>query len=143
MILDKHYRTAYEPIIIDDEIVGAFFIGVSEVDSDAVMKASRTLRLQSSLGFIALIILVGYALNIVLERSIRKPVLAAVTISEHMADYDLPQSLPEAYLDRRDEVGKLAQAMETIQQRLRKIITDITAISVEVTQSSEIGRAHV
>ncbi|WP_180270646.1 methyl-accepting chemotaxis protein [Sporanaerobium hydrogeniformans] len=137
-ILGVPYVTAYRPLKDSSgQTIGALFVGVSKKQSDLVMQESRNLRIKSTSGFLVCVIVLGVLVNLLIERSIRKPILKVVEHAQFLAKYDLCQKLPTSYCKRRDEVGMLTRAIQTIQESLIQIIQDITSISSQVTQASE------
>jgi methyl-accepting chemotaxis protein len=88
---------------------------------------------------IALLALLAVAIAIILgtviTRSIAKPLSVAVAYLDAVAGGQLARDVPQEYLDRRDEIGLLAQSMQTMSISLRDVVKEITG-GVEVITSS-------
>lgn len=94
--------------------------------------------LKTSIAMIALVfLLIGAAAAIWLGRSIAKPIQAAAEISSVIASGDLTMDIPEEHLKKKDELGKLAGALDEMVRGLRTIVGDIAKYSQEVAASSE------
>jgi methyl-accepting chemotaxis protein len=70
-----------------------------------------------------------------LTRSISQPLEAAVSLLNEIAQGNVSRDVPEAYLDRGDEIGSLAQAMQTMTASLRHMIQEISS-GIQVLSSS-------
>ncbi|PKL09032.1 MAG: chemotaxis protein [Spirochaetae bacterium HGW-Spirochaetae-7] len=107
------------------------------VEGDAVFDRVfvSTLLLCSILTSIAL--LVSTVVGIVLARSITKPLGIAVTHLGEMAQGDLRNDIPAVYLNRSDEIGALAKALDALSKDLRRIVEDILTASGQVSSGSE------
>ncbi len=89
---------------------------------------------------IALLALVAAAiatiLGTVVTRSIAKPLAVAVAYLDDVAGGQLAHDVPREYLDRKDEIGLLAGAMQTMSNSLRDVVKDITGGIEVITASS-------
>jgi methyl-accepting chemotaxis protein len=65
-------------------------------------------------------------LGIVVTRSIAKPLTVAVSHLGQVAAGDVSREVPPEYLERRDEIGLLSQAVQTMSVSLRDVLKDIT-----------------
>jgi methyl-accepting chemotaxis protein len=90
---------------------------------------SRAIMIAIIMGGIAL----GVALGLIISRMITGPLKQAVDVSEAIANGDLTQTIK---LDRKDEIGQLAAAMNTMVQNLRNMITQTTDISTGIASAS-------
>lgn len=94
--------------------------------------------LKTSIAMIALIfLLIGIGAAIWLGRSIAKPIHDAADLSAVIAGGDLTVNIPEEHLKKKDELGKLSQALDEMVRELRSIVGDISKYSQEVAASSE------
>jgi methyl-accepting chemotaxis protein len=59
-------------------------------------------------------------------RSVTNPLKEAVVHLEHVAEGDLSRDLSQSLLDRSDEIGALAQAMQTMSRQLRGMIAEVS-----------------
>jgi methyl-accepting chemotaxis protein len=89
-------------------------------------------------GLISLVL--GVILGLVFTRSIAKPLTAAVTHLDLVAAGDISQNMQKEYLERGDEIGMLAKAMQTMSASLRELIKGITGgIQVMSSSSAELS----
>jgi methyl-accepting chemotaxis protein len=80
------------------------------------------------------------AFGILITRSIAIPLTESVSYLERVAHGDLTQQVPPAYLARRDEVGMLAGAVESMTNSLRDVIRNITdGVGVLSSSSAELS----
>lgn len=121
---------AYTPIDASD------WIFVITANEEEVLSAIPALQ-KDILILIAIILLVSIALTVLLGNSIAKPIIDVVKYSEHIANLDVTQDIPEKYLKQRDEIGVLAKATQTITINLRDIIREISSSSQQVSAASE------
>jgi methyl-accepting chemotaxis protein len=84
-----------------------------------------------------IILLVSIALVYLIGNSIVNPIIKTVRHSEKIASLDLTQDIAEKHLKKKDEIGKLAAAMQTITNSLRQIIGEINSSSEQVSAASE------
>ncbi len=71
------------------------------------------------------------------SKNITKPILIAVAQAEQLANRDLSVNFIEDSINRKDEIGKLANAFSTMIKNLKAIITQIANTSNEVAISSQ------
>lgn len=69
--------------------------------------------------------------------SITKPIIKIINHSEKMANLNISEDVPTSLLKKKDEVGGLAKALQTITNSLREIIKEISLSSEHVSASSE------
>ncbi|WP_049765232.1 methyl-accepting chemotaxis protein [Alkaliphilus metalliredigens] len=95
-------------------------------------------RLQRSITLTAVIILaISIALCYLIGNSIVKPIISTIRYSERIADLDITEDMPEVLMKRKDEIGSLATAFQTITDNLRVFIRQISDTSQQVAASSE------
>ena len=103
-------------------------------EADALYDAigKRTTLLTIIISTIAVIISLLLALTI--TRGITKPITQGVQFAEKMADGDLSEHLD---IDRKDEIGVLAKALNRMTSNLRDMISAIRDSSEQVASTSE------
>jgi len=86
---------------------------------------------------IALVIavLIGIILAFFITRSITKPVNLGVTFAKEIADGNL--AAEKIDVDSNDEIGTLAKALNSMQDQLRNVITNVSNIAENLSASSE------
>ena len=83
---------------------------------------------------------ISCALGVVVAGSISKPLEAAVKHLEQSAAGDMLNDMPAEYLEREDEIGLLAQSMQTMSGSLRNMIGKVNeGIGVLSSSSGELS----
>ena len=119
-------------ITLGDKNVG-FVIEIDEAEAfKGVGALSSTL-----LFFLSIITVLGFILCYAISRTISKPIGAAVAFTEEIAKLDLSKSIAEDYLSRKDEIGGLSRAINTISESMRSVIKRVSQASEQVAASSE------
>jgi methyl-accepting chemotaxis protein len=72
-----------------------------------------------------------------LARAIARPLEVAVRLLNGIADGDISQDVPLEFTARRDEIGGLGQAMQTMSVNLRSLVKEISG-SIDVVSSSSV-----
>lgn len=79
-------------------------------------------------------LVIGLGASYLIARSISAPVLMGVDFAEKIAGGDLRSRLD---LDRKDEVGKLASALNSMVDRLKHVVGDVMAATSNVSSGSQ------
>ena len=108
-------------------------------EENAKRASDETTRIyKSSLTFmVSLVIagvLIGLTLGIFIARMISAPLRKGVTFAEAVASGDLTQRIE---LDRKDEVGQLAKALNGMVDQLKEIVVDVKSASDNVASGSQ------
>jgi two-component system, sensor histidine kinase and response regulator len=81
----------------------------------------------------------------IFTRSLTKPLFGATAIAGHFAEGRYDNAVPEHYQNRRDEIGKISTALETLRTKLASraqdswIKEDIMAVSRQLQTKDELG----
>ena len=135
-ILGKSYLTSYEPLLIDGKVTGILFIGVSQQESAAQIATYRN-RLLAVSGSISLgLLLVSILIALLISRNISRPILRLVSYSTGISELDIRMDIPQDLLSRKDEIGKMAAAFETIVLNLRDFLGHVLGTSEHVTANA-------
>gem|GEM_PF-2721797 len=129
-----------------DELVNAFIVPLEKVAKS--LQKEETLadaafdRQISSLIVVSLImslvgIAAGLAIALFMTRSITRPIAYTVGFADGIAGGDLTRRVDKKFLERKDEIGSLAQAFESMIQRLGEIMHSILESSANVSSGSE------
>lgn len=95
-------------------------------------------ELQKRVITILAVILVGSITIIyLLGKSITNPIIKIIEHSNKIAKLDISENVPNSLLNKKDEVGRLSKALQTITINLRETIYEINASSEQVSASSE------
>ena len=76
-------------------------------------------------GIILLGLIVGVAAAQIIARNIAGPLGKSVDLLHAVAAGDLTQELPHELVDRRDEIGRMIDALATMQESLRSVLHDV------------------
>ena len=94
--------------------------------------------LQRNVIVMTLIILaISISVTYLLGNSITKPIIKIIEHSEKIAQLDITENVPDHLLKKKDEVGSLSTALQTITNNLREIIQEINLSSDQVSAASE------
>jgi methyl-accepting chemotaxis protein len=74
-------------------------------------------------------------LGFVIAQSVTKPLHVAVAHLDKVADGDVSHTVPDEYVQRKDEIGSLAKAVQTMSSSLSQVLKNITS-SIHVVSSS-------
>nr|WP_074349823.1 methyl-accepting chemotaxis protein [Proteiniborus sp. DW1] len=85
----------------------------------------------------AIILILSIFITYIIGNSISKPIVLAAKDAERIASLDITQDIPEFYLRRKDEIGTLAKAFQSLTESLREIIGEISHSSEQVYAASE------
>jgi methyl-accepting chemotaxis protein len=97
---------------------------------------SFTSKMRWALGLTILMFLaVGIAVIIFLPRDITKPISLAVSHLGEVARGDISKDVPPVFLQRKDEVGDLARAVQEVETNLRGLIGEVTS-GIQMLSSS-------
>jgi methyl-accepting chemotaxis protein len=141
-MLPNKIRPGYQGFADAVEALAAFNRGEADAAS-----ADITGRVSSAqwgiMGGILLAVVLAAFTSVVTNRSITKPLKVAVDLVESVARGDLARDVPREYLERKDEIGQLSGAMQTMTHSLRKVLNEIAggvkvlgSASVELSESS-------
>ena len=126
----NEYYVGYAPIGGTDWL---FFITANQ---DEVLKEYSSLKgiLTSIILFVLLVsLVVTYTTGV----SITKPIIETIKHAGKMADLNFADNVNQKYSKRKDEIGGLSRALQSITESLRDIITEINSFSEQVAASSE------
>lgn len=104
--------------------------GKTTADTNKAIVAGATV-VMAGLAFAGMIL--ALVLGIFISRGITRPLAGGVEVAKRLADGDLTV---EVTVDRNDEIGHLMQAMKTMVQSLRDLITRTVDISAGIASAS-------
>lgn len=117
-------------------VEGTDWIIVITANSSEVLQAIPTLQ-KSILITTAIILIISIALCFILGDSIVKPIIGIIEHSKKIANLDITEDVPQIYMSKKDEVGSLAKAFQSVTDNLREFIKHISDTSQQVAASSE------
>ena len=107
-------------------------VGLALPDSEYLAPAHEVRNLTLVVAVAAL--LIAFLIFFLFSRTITKPLAKGVAFAELVASGDFTQQLP---IHQRDEVGKLAEALNSMSVKLRDMVATIQESSEQVASSSE------
>jgi len=120
---------------IDDDIQKLSDLKTADAKrKNEVNAAMAGAALRLTIAFVVAGVALALVLAVYLARAISLPLRKGVEFSEAVSEGDLTAQLE---LQRKDEVGQLAQAMNTMVRRLKEIVGDVTQAAVNVAAGSE------
>lgn len=120
--------SAYTPVKVGDTIWGL----LAEIDEAEAFAAVKSIKI--NIGIIALVsVILIFLIALLISRSITSPIIRGVEMANLMAEGDLTQQLD---IDQADEIGTLANSLNSMSENLRKMFTDIASGTHTLTSSS-------
>ena len=129
--------TYYQPIKSDTgEVIGILYVGISEAESIKVTEQSVKQIIGNSMGRLWLLIILGAVIVYLKCKKLTKAIRQITQEAKRMAELDLTQEVDTNLINRKDEVGKLAQSIASILENLRNTIQISNRISADVVRNS-------
>ena len=123
------YYAGYAPI------EGTNWIFIITAEKSEVLKALPVF--QRNMFLITLVlILIGIAVTYFIGHSITRPITKAVLHSKKIAGLNITEDMDNRLFNRKDEIGELSKAMQSITNSLREVIREINSSSSQVAISS-------
>lgn len=120
----------------DQSTANLWEAGITELDALLVTRIDGFTRYRTKLAagtFLSLALALSVLFYVL--RGVTRPLAVVITNAEYVAKGDLSRNLPADYMDRLDEIGMLARAMQTMSTALRSMVKEISE-GVEVLSSS-------
>ncbi|SHI76966.1 methyl-accepting chemotaxis protein [Lutispora thermophila] len=127
---DKDLYAGYAPVR------GTNWIMIITADKSEVLYEAVQLQ-KFTIVFVTIVIIIAIVLVYIIGSSITKPIIFAAKHSEKIAALDITQDVPQFYINKKDEIGALSKAIQTITYSLRDIIGQISDSSQQVSTASE------
>ena len=121
--------SAYAPVQVYGESWGL----LAEIDEAEVREPVNALIFSIIIAAAVILVLIVIAALLV-ALSIARPVLKGVAFAESIASGDLTAAID---VNQRDEIGKLADALKDMQERLKQVVSDVQAAANQVASGSE------
>ncbi|GEA31993.1 methyl-accepting chemotaxis protein [Clostridium diolis] len=134
-VLGSKFDAYYSPITGDNnEAVGVIFTGKSKAESQLFIKKFVINNIISS---IIVLILVGIAIYLYIDKKVSKPLASAVTHFKHLSEGNFTEKTLEKDLKRKDEIGDMSRGIEHMRQDLINLIKKIMNNSQDMSAASE------
>ena len=102
-------------------------------ESDAHYRAA----VQTMIALVVVALVAGLFLTLLISRQITKPLKIAVTQLERIAKRDFTASFPAALLKRREEIGAIAQAVQSMQDEVKGAIAGVVEEAAATAQGAQ------
>jgi len=106
---------------------------VSQNTLGSLVQANNETAMLFSGGISTAAVMLGVFMAWLLSRVISRPIRAAIVVAEQIAHGDLNANIQ---VDSRDEVGRLLQAMQTMNVELRRIVGEVSGSSATLTAAA-------
>ncbi|MGN6712006.1 methyl-accepting chemotaxis protein [Anaerocolumna jejuensis] len=116
-------------------IPGTDWSFVLAADRSEILKPIKSLQ-YSVIFAAAFIVLVSIVITYIIGYSIAKPIIRTSIYARKIADLDLSEDIDSRFLAKKDETGELANALLSIKNGVRTIISEINDSSKQMTEAS-------
>ena len=117
-------------------VVNTNWLLVLKADQAEVLD-SIPMILKSILGVLVLVLIISIFITYVIGNSLISPMIKGINHLNLIANLDLSKELPETLLSRKDEVGTLIKAIDSISKNLKDMIYRIQQIAKDLVDSSK------
>ena len=134
-IVGSKYYTYYVPLYQEgsNEVIGMVFCGRAQAD---VEKEIRVVTNSILVGTIVAVILASI-LAIFVALAIVKAINQGISVLDKVSNGDLSEEVPEALINRKDELGQMNRCIENLRQSLIEIIRELKNHSSNLYTSSD------
>lgn len=109
---------------------------IIEQPLDEIMAGQKAMQTTAFI-LMASFAVIAFAVSVFLSRSITKPINRVVSKLSEMSEYDISTDVDQKLTARRDEIGKLAKTLETLQTHLSGLINSISSNAETLAASSQ------
>ncbi len=127
---DNDLDAAYAPI------EGTEWIFVITANKKEVLAALPALQ-KAIILVLVITLVVSIVIAYIIGNSIATPIIKTIEHSAKIANLDITEDVSESFLEKKDEIGSLSRALQSITISLREIIKDISSSSSQVSAASE------
>ena len=113
--------------------VGMIFVGTNKKEKDQAIDRILKTVIFSVLAVVAICIFVAVSISMSITGSLQK----GIGVVQKVAQGELGTAIDTKLLGRKDEIGDLAKAIETLQQALLNIIRKIFQSSEQITKAAD------
>jgi len=109
---------------------------IIEQPLDEIMAGQQAMQ-NATYVLMAVFVAIAFVICILISSSITKPIQGIVSKLSEMSDYDISTDVNPKLTARHDEIGKLAQALESLQGHLNNLINSISYNAETLAASSQ------
>lgn len=117
-------------------IEGSNWIFVITANEKEVLKSIPPFT-TSMLVMACIILIVSIAITYLIGKAIVEPILKIIRHSEKIASLNISEEVPKALFNKKDEIGILAKALQSMTDNLKNIVNEISRSSEQVAAASE------
>lgn len=137
--IDKYNDYLGNPVYGSLKVVqfGDHYAGlIIELDEVEAFKGVNAIKNITIILTIALLLFTTVLVRLI-SKSITKPLKATVLLAKEIADYNISNNVSSNYLQRKDEIGEIAQAIQGVVNNLRGILSQVSDNASNVASSSQ------
>lgn len=138
-ILNRNYLTGYRPLRSSGgELIGVTFVGVESTEVDAIVQSGfrRAVWLLSLTALVTGVVTVLMLIE-ALKRMVVFPLKSSVRLAGQLSEGRLDVDVDPALLQRTDEMGTLARALDGMIHKLREVLAVIVEGSHQISSASD------
>jgi methyl-accepting chemotaxis protein len=117
-------------------IEGTDWIFVITANEKEVLKSIPPFT-TSMLVMACIILIVSIVITYLIGKAIVEPIVRIIKHSEKIAGLNISEEVPKALFNKKDEIGILAKALQSITDNLKSIVKEISRSSEQVAAASE------
>jgi methyl-accepting chemotaxis protein len=140
-ILGVPYRTRYTPVFDNNrQVIGILFIGIPVDQVETILSQGQASSIRNLALISMVIIAIAVAIGYWIGSGIASPIIELQKVIDRLANYDLrfdENSKAIHFMKRGDEIGRITEALVTMQQNLTQLIKKIYDESDQVASSAE------
>lgn len=109
---------------------------ILEQEYQVTFASLQGMKISTLISFV-IISVVSFIILLIASRSIARPLVSLSQSAKIMSEYQLNKDIERRWVSRRDEIGVLAQAIDSVQDSLRSMLRQVAATSDQVVATSE------
>jgi methyl-accepting chemotaxis protein len=117
--------------------LGDMYVGlIIEVD-EAEAFAGQSIMRNVTIALVVAFSILATVMLILISKSITKPLNEVMGSASQLAEYDLTNDIDKKHVDRKDEIGAIALAVQKVTDNLKGLLNEVSKNSEQVAASSE------
>jgi methyl-accepting chemotaxis protein len=132
-----YYGTYVPEMGSNGKLVGGLFLGFNiELSNSVIQRYSASSVIIALVATLICLLIFGVLTSFV-ATSITKPIVYLSHQTEKMGALDITSPIEQIYLGKRNELGILANSLETVRTNLNEFMTTVNDTTMEVSMASE------
>ncbi|MBE6069040.1 MAG: methyl-accepting chemotaxis protein [Clostridium lundense] len=121
-VVDKKVITHYAPIKnSNDEVIGMWFTGIEKTKVD-----SEIFALMINIFIVGIIVLIiSIFFTFMIAKNLVNPLTLAINHLGLISMGDFTMSVPDKFMKRKDEIGEIAKALDTMQSSIKTLVENV------------------